>query len=56
MVSLYDTDESAVVEAVQRDERARIDDLDGLPERIRAWEHEDERSQGLDTEGTTHAP
>ena len=38
MVSLYDGDESVVVEAVQRDERARLEDLDGLPELIREWE------------------
>lgn len=44
MVSLYDTDEPIVVEAVQRDERARLDDLDGLPERIREWEDADTES------------
>ena len=44
VVSLYDGDKAIVVEAVQRDERARIDDLDGLPERIREWEDEDEDS------------
>lgn len=38
MVSLYDADHSIVVEAVQRGERARLDDLDGLPERIKEWE------------------
>jgi hypothetical protein len=38
VVSLYDADNSIVVEAVQRDERARIDDLDGLAARIREWE------------------
>jgi len=42
VVSLYDSDKSVVVEAVHRDERARVDDLDALPERIRQWEHEDE--------------
>ena len=42
VVSLYDADKSVVVEAVHRDERARVDDLDALPERIRQWEHEDE--------------
>ena len=42
VVSLYDGDQSIVVESVQRDERARLDDLDGLPERIREWEDEDE--------------
>ena len=43
VVSLYDADESVVVEAVQRDERARLEDLDGLPARIREWEHEDQQ-------------
>ena len=43
MVSLYDGDESVVVEAVQRDERARLEDLDGLPELIREWESGRER-------------
>lgn len=38
VVSLYDADNSIVVEAVQLDERARIDDLDGLAARIREWE------------------
>jgi hypothetical protein len=38
VVSLYDADNSIVVEAVQRDERARLDDLDGLAARIREWE------------------
>jgi hypothetical protein len=38
VVSLYDADESVVVEAVQRDERVRLDDLDGLAARIREWE------------------
>ena len=42
MVSLYDADESVVVEAVQRDERARLEDLDGLPARIREWESEEQ--------------
>jgi hypothetical protein len=42
VVSLYDGDKSIVVEAVQRDERARLEDLDGLPERIRAWEADNE--------------
>ena len=40
VVSLYETDEPIVVEAVQRDERARLEDLDGLPGRIREWEAE----------------
>ena len=38
VVSLYDDDGSVVVESVQRDERARVESLDGLPERIREWE------------------
>jgi hypothetical protein len=46
IVSLYDVDESVVVEAVQRDERTRIDDLDGLPARIRAWEDADQITPG----------
>jgi hypothetical protein len=41
VVSLYDADKSIVVEAVQRDERARLEDLDRLPDRIREWEDED---------------
>ena len=44
VVSLYDGDEPIVVEAVQLDERARLDDLDGLPERIREWEDADAES------------
>lgn len=44
VVSLYDADEPIVVESVQRDERARLDDLDGLPERIREWEEADAES------------
>ena len=46
MVSLYDADESVVVEAVQRDERTRLEDLDGLPARIREWEDADQLSPG----------
>jgi hypothetical protein len=42
VVSLYDGDKAIVVESVQRDERARLEDLDGLPERIREWEAEEE--------------
>ena len=38
VVSLYDAEDSIVVRAVQRDERARLDDLDALPARIRQWE------------------
>jgi hypothetical protein len=45
VVSLYDGDESVVVEAVQRDERARLEGLDGLPDRIREWEDEDRESE-----------
>jgi hypothetical protein len=41
VVSLYNEDKSVVVEAVQREERARLDDLDGLAARIRQWEDED---------------
>lgn len=41
VVSLYNGDKSVVVEAVQRDERARLDDLDRLPEQIREWEDEE---------------
>ena len=51
VVSLYDADESVVVEAVQRDERARLEDLDGLPERIREWEREEE--QGVEGRATS---
>ena len=40
VVSLYDADEPIVVEAVQRDERARLENLEGLPQRIREWEDE----------------
>ena len=46
MVSLYDG--SIVVEAVQRDERARLDDLDELPERIRKWEEEELQTPAMD--------
>jgi hypothetical protein len=38
VVSLYDGEGSVVVEAVQLDERARLEDIDDLPERIREWE------------------
>jgi hypothetical protein len=44
VVSLYDADEPIVVESVQRDERARLEDLDGLPGRIREWEDADDES------------
>ena len=57
VVSLYDTDESVVVEAVQRDERARLEGLDGLPQRIREWEDdEDERQPRLDAGRDSDAP
>jgi hypothetical protein len=46
VVSLYDAEESVVVEAVQRDERTRLEDLDGLPARIREWEDADEIDPG----------
>jgi hypothetical protein len=48
VVSLYDADESVVVEAVQRDERARLEDLDQLPGRIREWEGQDQQSPCTD--------
>ena len=54
VVSLYDADETIVVEAVQRDERARLEDLDGLPGRIREWEDEDRESSRSDA-GSTDA-
>ena len=38
VVSLYDDDRSVVVEAVQRDERVRLETLEALPEQIREWE------------------
>jgi hypothetical protein len=41
VISLHETDEPVVVEAVQRDERARVADLDELPARIREWEDAD---------------
>jgi hypothetical protein len=44
VVSLYGVEESVVVEAVQRDERTRLANLDGLPSRIREWEDEDQPS------------
>jgi hypothetical protein len=48
VVSLYDGLKSIVVEAVQRDERARLEDLDGLPARIRDWETQDQLSPRTD--------
>jgi hypothetical protein len=38
VVSVYEDEPVVVVESVQRDERARLEDLDALPERIREWE------------------
>jgi hypothetical protein len=38
VISVYEDEPAVVVEAVQRDERARLEDLDDLPERIREWE------------------
>ena len=38
VVSVYEDEPEVVVEAVQRDERARLDGLDALPDRIREWE------------------
>ena len=48
VVSLYDADDSVVVEAVQRDERARLEDLDRLPDRIREWEDEEQQPPRTD--------
>ena len=48
VVSLYGAEGSVVVEAVQRDERARITDLDELPARIRRWEDGLAREPGAD--------
>jgi hypothetical protein len=52
VVSLYDADESVVVEAVQRDERARLENLDRLPARIREWEDEEQQSPRTDAAGS----
>ena len=52
VVSLYGG-KSVVVEAVQRHERARLDDLDALPERIREWEDGERRAPSIDAGGTT---
>jgi hypothetical protein len=54
VVSLYDADNSIVVEAVQRDERARIDDLDGLAARIREWEAASKASSQGTRETSSH--
>jgi hypothetical protein len=40
VVSVYPDESTVVVEAVQRDERARLEDLEDLPERIREWERD----------------
>ena len=40
VVSVYEDDSEVVVEAIQRDERARLDGLDELPDRIREWERD----------------
>jgi hypothetical protein len=40
VVSVYEDEPTVVVEAVQRDERARLDGLDELADRIRQWERE----------------
>ena len=53
VVSLYGDEQSIVVEAVQRDERARLDALDELPERIRRWEDEEQRAPLTDAGGST---
>ena len=50
VVSLYGS-ESVVVEAVQRDERARLEDLDALPERIRQWEDRERQDPSIDAGG-----
>ena len=50
VVSLYG-EGSVVVEAVQRDERARIADLDELPERIRRWEEPEQQVPSMDAGG-----
>lgn len=42
VVSVYEDDPVIVVEAVQHDERARLEGLDQLPARIREWEEERE--------------
>ena len=57
VVSLYNGDKSVVVEAVQREERARLEDLDGLADRIREWEDEERRASAEtpSTSGTASA-
>jgi hypothetical protein len=56
VVSLYDGDDAIVVEAVQRDERARLGDLDALPERIREWERSGSAGPGRSTGRRNAAP
>ena len=53
VVSLYGAEGSVVVEAVQRDERARIADLDELPERIRRWEEPEPQVPSMDVGGNS---
>ena len=48
VVSLYDGEQSIVVEAVQREERVRLDDLDELPGRIRRWEKAEQQASSSD--------
>jgi hypothetical protein len=48
VVSLYDVEDSVVVEAVQRDQRTRLANLDGLPSCIREWEDEDQPSPRIE--------
>jgi len=40
VVSVYEDESVVLVEAVQRDERARLEALEELPARIRKWEEE----------------
>jgi hypothetical protein len=42
IVSVYEGEPRVIVEAVQRDERVRLEDLEDLPERIREWERDGE--------------
>ena len=53
VVSVYGGEGSVVVEAVQRDERARIAGLDDLPERIRRWEEAERQVPSIDAGGNT---
>ena len=52
IVSFHGGERSIVVEAVQRDERARLDALDELPERIRRWEDEAPQAPSTDAGGS----